>query len=195
MYRRFESRFLDGTAAITLAELQKLWPSWNEDERLDFCRALACGADVTDVQSILRFLIMHSDRCVRSTIALNVAMRLPAEEAVLVLKGWCLADEIGQCANYFQALALTKDIGVLDFLRSCFRRIWNNEGLMARADFQNWMAFDAVCCLKEMLALGENAGALRSAYETLREHPDGGTQKQTEMWLSEYFEPRSDGET
>jgi hypothetical protein len=115
-------------------------------------------------------------------------MYLPANEAVAVLKDWCLMSQVGQCANFFQALALTKDAAALDFLRSCFQRVWNSEGIMQNADFQNWIAFDAVCCMKHMLELGEDIGALRSAYDTLKTHPCDGTRDATQRWLSEHFE-------
>jgi len=185
---RFESRFLDGTATVTLGELQEEWPRWNEHERLDFCQAFACGADVPGRENILRFLVRHADHIVHSTVALSVAMWLPAREAVSILKEWCLTGEVGQCANYFQALALTKDPAALDFLRECFRRVWNSEGLMATADFQNWIASDAMWCIKNMVELGEDTDALRPAYETLKTHPCPGTREQTQSWLSEHFE-------
>jgi hypothetical protein len=113
------------------------------------------------------------------------------KEAVPALKEWCLTCEVGQCANYFQALALTKDSEALDFLRSCFHRLWKCEGIMANADFQNWIALDAMWCMKHMLELGEDIRVLRSAYETLKTHPCAGTRDQTQRWLSEHFEARS----
>jgi hypothetical protein len=189
-FSSFRSRFLDGTATVTLAELKTEWPRWKDHERLDFCCAFACGADVPERDDILRFLIGHSQTndCVRMTIALNVAMYLPAKEAVPVLEDWCLMSDVGQCANFFQALAITKDRNALTFLRNCFQRVWNSEGMMATADFQNWTAYDAVCCMKHMLELGEDTVPLRSAYETLKLHPCAGTRGATQRWLSEYFE-------
>jgi hypothetical protein len=114
-------------------------------------------------------------------------------EAVPILEEWCQTDEIGQCANYYQALALTKDARALPFLRDRFHRILSNEGLMAKADFQNWIAFDAVCCMEHMLELGQEIEPLRSAYETLRDHPDDGTREQTKLSLTESFEGASNG--
>src|SRR5437870_5559505 len=88
-FRRFESRFLDGTATVTLDELQAEWPGWNERERLDLCRAFSCGAEVPEREDILCFLVRHGDHYVSTTIASNVARYLPAAEAVPVLKEWC----------------------------------------------------------------------------------------------------------
>jgi hypothetical protein len=143
---------------------------------------------VQDGADILRYLIRHGDHVVSLTIALSVAMHLPAKEALPVLKEWCLTGEVGYCANYFQALALTKDPEALDFLRQCFRRVWNSPGFMADAEFQNWIALDAMWCMKHMLELGEDINVLRSAYETLKTHPCAGTRDQTQRWLSEHFE-------
>lgn len=191
-FGHFESRFHDGTATVTLGELQAEWPRWNERERHDFCQAFAFGGEVLGRENILRFLVRHADHRTHSTIALGVARWLPGREAVPILKEWCLIGEIGRCANYFQALALTKDAAALDFLRECFRRIWNSEGLMAAADFQNWIALDAMWCIKHMVELGDDAGTLRPAYETLKTHPCEGTRKQTQAWLSEQFEITSE---
>ena len=38
-----ESKFMDGSASITLGQLQVEWPSWNASERLDFIY-VCCGA-------------------------------------------------------------------------------------------------------------------------------------------------------
>jgi hypothetical protein len=40
-FERFDSRFLDGTATVTLNEVQAEWPRWNEQEKLDFSHAFA----------------------------------------------------------------------------------------------------------------------------------------------------------
>lgn len=186
----FRSKFLDGSASITLAELKESWPGWNEEERFDFCNALSCGGDIAEIAEILRFLINHSDRFIRGTIALSVATYLPLQESVPVLKEWCFKDEVGQCANYFQALYETYHPDVLPFLRSCFRRIWASEGLMAETDFVNLVAFEAVSCLQYMLQLGEDICLCRNAYETLKHHPDNGTREQANRHLSRYFDQR-----
>jgi hypothetical protein len=190
-FERFESRFSDGTATVTLAELQADWPHWNEDERLDFCHSFVCTVDVSDREEILRFLVQDSEPAVRMTIALSVAKYLPPQEAVQVLKEWCQTGEPGRCANYFQALALTKDPGALDFLRDCFQRVWKCEGIMESSTFQNWIALDAMWCIRHLLELGEDVCALRSAYETLKNHACAGTRDQTRRWLSQHFEASS----
>jgi hypothetical protein len=189
-FTHFRSKFLDGSASITLAELKEAWPGWNEEERFDFCNAVSCGGDIAEIVEILCFLINQSDRLIRMTIALSVATHLPSEESVPVLKKWCLTDEVGHCANYFQALYETYHPDVLPFLRNCFRRIWVSEGLMAETDFVNQIAFDAVCCLQIMLQLGEDICLCRNAYETLKHHPDAGTREQARRQLSRYFEQR-----
>src|SRR5688572_13442404 len=33
------SRFMDGSAFITAGELQCEWPSWTDDQRMDFCQS------------------------------------------------------------------------------------------------------------------------------------------------------------
>ena len=175
---RFESRFQDGTATVTLSELETEWPRWNQH----------CAADVPDRAEILRLLIKNGDHSVWSLIASNVAMFLPATETVPFLKQRCLTAKVGEGANYFQALALTKGSDGLDFLRDCFTRVWNTDGLLDDADFCNWVAHDAIWCINYMIELGEDAASLRSAYETLKSHTCASTREQAQKWLSKHFE-------
>ena len=115
-------------------------------------------------------------------------MLLPEAEAVPFLKQCWLAGTIGHSANYLQALAFTKSPDALDFLRDCFPQIWNTDGLLADDGFCNWIAHDAIWCIKHLIDLGENAAELRSAYATLKTHSCARTREQAQRWLSEYFE-------
>jgi hypothetical protein len=191
MHSSFHSKLLDGDATITVSELQELWPNWNEEERWDFCRSFACGAQLAEQTELIRYLIEHADLRLRSQLALCISVFLPSCEAMPTLKEWCQAAAAGERANYYQALAHTKDPEVLPFLQKCLSRVWSADGLMESADFQNWIAFDAVHCIQRLLELGEDANSLRSKYETLKQHPDKGTREQTQLWLSSYFEPTS----
>ncbi len=187
--RRSESRFLDGTATVTLSELEAEWPRWNQHERLDFCNAFSRGHDASDCADILRFLMKNGDHIIWSTIANKVAMTLPQSETVPFLKLCWLNGTIGHCANYLQALALTKTPDALNVLRDCFSQIWNTDGLLADAVFCNRIAFDAIWCIVQMMELGENPQSLRSAYENLKVHPSERTREYAKKLLAEWFEP------
>jgi hypothetical protein len=179
-YRYIESRFRDGTASITLDELQRDWHKWPEDEKIDFCRSLV-WAQVPDRKDILRYLIDHGDHCTWAAIALLVALELPSHESIPALKRWCESCDVGRGANYYQAIAQTGDPEAHDILTSCFHRIWNSDGLMDNADFGNWVAYDAICCVEYLLELNEAPEPFRTVFETLKSHPCDRTRKATAL--------------
>lgn len=181
-----ESRFSDGSATISLAQLEPDWPRWSTQEKLDFCLSFA-HAKVPDRKDIIRFLIKNGDHDTWATIALWVGLELPAAESFLTLRTWCYSSPVGRGANYFQAIALTKAPEALDVLRACFQRVMDSEGLMDDADFCNWVAYDAICCMKYLFELGEEPATLRSEYDRLNVHPCERTRDEVRTWLAEYF--------
>src|SRR5262245_60424430 len=101
-----ESRFMDGSATITLAELEAHWSEWPDHERMDFSHAFGTwGQKVPERLAILRFLVANGDHqhCWWA-IALPVGRELPPEESVPILRRWCESAEVGSAANYFQAI-------------------------------------------------------------------------------------------
>jgi hypothetical protein len=181
-----ESRFRDGTATITLDELQHDWDKWPEAEKIDFCQSLV-WLQIPERKDILRFLVGHGDCCAWSAIALLVALDLPPHEAVPALGMRCQSCEVGSGANYYQAIAKTGDPEAHEILKRCFQRIWNSDGLMDDADFCNWVAYDAICCVEHLLELNQEPEPFRTVYETLQTHPCKGTREATERRLAKYF--------
>jgi len=186
LHQYVESRFMDGTATITLDELQRDWQSWPEGDKIDFCQSLA-WAQVPDRIDILRFVIDHGDHCTWLPIALLVAHELPPEESVPALRRWCESCEVGRGANYYQAVAYTGDPEAHDLLKRCLHRTWSTAGLMDDADFCNWVAHDAVSCMQSLLELNEDPDTYRSVFEALKKHPCKATRQETQGFLAKYF--------
>lgn len=181
-----DSRFRDGSATISLAELKRRWPRWTSSERNDFCLAFWHG-DVPERCDILRFLIQNGDSTNHSLLALQIAVHLPAGESVPILARWCKTSAIGEGANFFQALGMTKCEEAADTLQWCLARIWSRSDLMEEADFCNWTAYDAICCTEALLRFGADPESLRSHYDQLLAHPFARTRTQAEQHLSEFF--------
>jgi hypothetical protein len=181
-----ESRFRDGSATITLEELKHDWHKWPEGEKIDFCQSLV-WARIPERKDILRFVIDHGDHYTWSAIALLVAMELPPCESVPPLRMWCQSCDVGSGANYYQAVAKTGDPEAHDILKRCFHRVWNSNGLMDNADFCNWVASDAICCVEYLLELNEEPEPFRTVFETLKSHPCKATREAAERRLSKYF--------
>jgi hypothetical protein len=62
------------------------------------------------------------------------------------------------------------------------------NGFMDDSDWYNWVAFDAVHCLQELLGLDEDPSSFRSIYAILKHHPCKSTREQTGRWLATHFE-------
>ena len=181
-----DSRFRDGSATITLAELKRQWPRWTSAERSDFCLAFWHG-DVPERCDILRFLIENGDSSNHCMLALQIAVHLPAEESVPILIRWCEATTIGQGANFLQALGMTKSDEAAEVLQRRLARTWSRSDLMEEVDFCNWTAYDAICCMEALLRLGADPESLRAQYDQLLAHPFARTRAQAEQHLSEFF--------
>jgi hypothetical protein len=143
--------------------------------------------DVPERRDILRYLIRSGDWEHHATLALPIAIHLPPEESVPILKQWCQTARIGKGANFFQALGMTESDDAAEVLQWCLARIWASPDLMDHADFCNWTAYDAICCMAALLRLGVDAGSLRPQFDQLKAHPFVRTRTQAEQHLGEFF--------
>jgi hypothetical protein len=183
------SRFLSGDATITVAQLGREWHTWSVADRIDFCQSFSAGGDsVPERTNILRYVAIHGDHICWPAIANAVARHLPHDESMPILRAWCQTCSVGHGANYYQAVALTADPDAHDLLKKCFARTWLSTGLMDDADFMNWVAYDALCCVRSLLELNEDPTPYRSAYETLKLHPCRSLREDAQRWLCKYFE-------
>ena len=186
-YTSFESKFLEGTASITLAELSQLWLAWNTEEKLDFSLAIACDESLKHAE-VLRFLMKNGDHVVWSTIAPSVARGLPKKESLPFLRARCEETEVGTAgANYYQALTMAGDPDALRRLKEWLNRIMQDPRLGKQEPTRNYIALDLVWCIKYLLELGEPPETLRQYYELLTNHPNPYSRRYAQDRLSEYF--------
>jgi hypothetical protein len=183
-----ESKFSDGTAAITLEELAKSWPDWREGEQCDFSNSL-CGLQSPDLPEILRYLKNHADAGILSNIALLIAHDLPPEEAVPFLVEQCEKSKPGHGSNFFQALAKTNYPSKIPFLKQHLQKLiqqpdcWNKG-----AGYFNDVANQVVYRLRDLIDLGEPKEQFQPIYNRLKEHPHDLTREITTGFLSKKFE-------
>lgn len=70
----YESKFATGEATITLAELRRSWPGWNDGERVQFAQAFKWKPSLTrEDEQILDFLMRQGGEMLSSSIATMVA--------------------------------------------------------------------------------------------------------------------------
>ncbi len=180
------SRFMDGSASMTAAELRREWHQWNADERLDFCNACDWLSEQEDFSEMMRFIMEHGGPSDWSAIALSVAGKLPQGESFDLLVRALRSVEPGKGANIGQAIAYTKDVRAEKVLRDELERLWRDEGMWADADFMNWVAYEAMTSILHLIELGARKEDFEGKVRQLVEHPCKGV-RQSWKRLGKYF--------
>jgi hypothetical protein len=189
--RHLVSRFMDGSAAITLADLQKEWPSWGEEERLDFCQSISF-ADKGVLRDILRFIMANGTFSDWRACALSIAGHVPPEESVPFLVRVSSECTPGEAANLLQALAHTKSPNAAPVIMARLGMLWTSNDLLLNGGWANMVAFEAVCCIQYLLELSEPPEAYREHYEAMLRHPNERNRKTTHRYLGKFFEETSE---
>ena len=141
------SRFMDGSASITAPELMVEWQTWTEELRSDFCQSSVWLHEQSDFPDMLRFIMKHGGRYDRPAVALSVASVLPLDEAFgLLLQALHTTEIGGSCANFCQAIALTKHPDAETTLRQHLQAVWAHGKLWDDDPFTNWDNEAAVLC-------------------------------------------------
>jgi len=163
------SRFMDGTASMTVAQLQSEWARWEEHERLEFCQMSTWLHEQPDYPDMLRFIMEHSGPREWSAIALDVAGQFPVEGFDVLLR-WLRSSQTKSRGNLIQAIAYTKHPGAEAVLRQELRSLWANSFLWNDDPFINWVAHDATTCIKHLLELGAAPAEFETEVRRLSEH-------------------------
>lgn len=117
-----DSRFRDGSATISHRQLSQEWGTWPDQEKLDFCKSFAHYRG-RELAEMLRFLVANGNDLIWQTIAISVAMTLPANEAVSFLRDRIDKSESGTRANYFQGCWLTRSNATTPILREALAQL------------------------------------------------------------------------
>lgn len=182
------SRFMDGSASITVSELQHEWHTWTESTRMDFCSSCAWLDGQADFPEMLRFIMQHADPDEWSGLANSVAAQLPRDEAFDILTRVLRSVEIGHTANIAQAIALTKHPEAEATLRQHLFAVWAHTGIWDEDKFLNWVAFDATTCIEHLLELGASPVDFEDNVRRLAEHACPGNRDSCRNYLSKYYE-------
>ena len=182
------SRFMDGSACITATELQAEWHRWSEDDRLDFCQSCPWLQDQTDFADMLRFVMQHATPREWSAVALEVATRLPVEEAFDILVRTLRSVEIGRASNIAQAIAITKHPLAEATLRQHLNNVWQHEKLWDNDTFLNWVAYDATTCIAHLIELGAPSSDFAEKVRQLAKHPCAKNQDSCRSRLTKHYD-------
>ena len=181
------SRFMDGSASITASELQREWPAWTDNERMDFCQSCCWLQGQSDFPEMLRFIMQHAGPDVWSGVAMSVATELPREEAFDILLRALRTLDLGHTSNITQAIALTKHPDAEATLRRHFSAVWKHGALWEPAEFINWVAFDATTCISHLIELGASPAGFEEQVRGLSEHACPRNRDSCRGFLSKYY--------
>lgn len=184
MSREF-SRFADGSASIALDELEREWSSWNSREKRDFSANVISLENRDQLLPILRFLMGNASESELSSCAISIATNIPPAEAVPFLVRACLSCRPGgDNANFCQALASTGAPEAISTIRTCLDRAVNHPDFLSTEGWNNWVAFNAVCCLKDLVRCSVPLSELKDIHERLKNHPHPHVRHTTADYLS-----------
>ena len=180
------SRFMDGSATTTLWQLQLNWWRWNRLHRIEFCNACAWLDTNPEFPKILRFLMYVGDHTVCSAIAVLVAETLPKNEAfALLLRALKRTSE--NSANIAQAIAQTRHPDARQTLQDHLNALWQRPSLWDDDGFNNWLAYDATCCIARLIESGASPATFESKVRLLAEHACAGNRESCTVCLHSYY--------
>jgi hypothetical protein len=181
----YVSRFQDGSASITLAEVVAAWPDWSAGKRHEFCSA--CGwLEGQDLPDILRFVVRQGARHA-ATVALEIAHHVPREEAFALLCESLRTSSGPDSTILAQAIAATRHGQARQVLLDHLAAIWSAEDLWAHDEFLNWRAYAATCCIRHLIGLQAPAMDFEEKVRLLAAHPCRGNRDSCSRSLRQHY--------
>jgi hypothetical protein len=181
------SRFADGSATISLAELTSDWALWPERDQHDFCWGCGSLHKHPEFPAMLRFIMDVGDDGQKAGIVGLVAKKLPMEEAFSILEK-SLADTPYYTSNLIQAIAITKHPKAVALIHEHLASIWSRDDIWEDDSFLNWTATDALNCIEHLLELGESPTGFDAKVRALSEHICAGNRDSCSRNLGKYYE-------
>jgi len=181
------SRFMDGSATITLSQLKREWPRWTQEERTDFCQACCWLHEQSDFSDMLRFIMEVGGPQDWSAVALPVSSNLPQREAYEILLRALQNLDIGRTSNVAQAIAQTKHPEAETRLRKHLQSIWAHKSLWDDDKFINWVAFDATTGIAHLIEIGASPADFEGQARQLSRHVCSGNRNSCRNFLSKHY--------
>ena len=146
------SKFMDGSATMSIQQLRISWQAWTAQEKLEFCQACKWLGDQNDFIDMLRYVMKHGDSSHKGAIACSVAKHLPQAEAFTVLVHSLSTDN--GVANIAQGIVLTSHPGARNVLSGLLDHLWSESTATPTEMHFKGRAFDMICTIQCLLELG-----------------------------------------
>ena len=181
------SRFVDGSASITAVELQREWPSWSKELRMDFCQNCCYLFAQPDYPTMLRFVMEQGDMDHWASVALRVACELQQGEAFDFLVQALQKAEIGHGSNFAQGIAETKHPSAEVVLRKHLGLLWEHPALWDDSTFLNWVASEATYCISRLIEVGVPPAHFAEQAQKLSQHVCSHNRDSWRRCLSQHY--------
>lgn len=177
LYR--ESKFLNESLDVSAIDILQRWPSWSDNERLDFANAFWCKPNLgSEDHKIIRFLMKQRNLDVRRAVAVRVPELPSQDEATdLLLDAIQIADH--GYANFLQPLLILKEGRALPILEILCKQL--------KPDFKSSTGenvdriIDYLWCLAAMGAMGGDDS--RRVIRKFLDYPDSAVSSCAERLL------------
>ena len=168
------SRFLDGTASITLQQLEGEWSTWRDADRADFCASMHDLENIgqEDFAEIIQFLLENAEVDILGPVVLGLPVRrpFPPEETFHLLTGVLRRSSVEHTAAVIRALGLTQHPGAEPTIRRHLAAIITDPATWVDADFFNRKAQDLAYCILSLVKLGAPPAEFDQIVRRLSEH-------------------------
>lgn len=112
------SRFVDGSASMTLRELTREWPTWGRRDRSDFCQNVHGLGQHPEYAGMLELVFTLGDAEARASVAIELVEVMPMNQAYALLETELARAPLETYPNLVQALARTRHPNALPQLEA-----------------------------------------------------------------------------
>jgi hypothetical protein len=186
--RLHRARVLDSSTITDLERVIKLeWASWTDEQRKDFCSIVGTIPDPPQ-KCILKFIANEANYEILIDVALEIAHYLPVGDALPCLVRCIDQSPPGRAINFIQALAWTKSPQAVPIIQQRLARISVHPEISRDDSFINWIAQEALLCIRFLIELRDSASNYRElAIGLLSEHACSRIRKNFSWYLAEYY--------
>lgn len=183
------SRFVDGTASLTLTQLETEWESWSAPDRMDFCRSIydLQLLEQPDLPAMVRFVVHHANPEELSCLAPQMECVFPPNETYALLEFALQNSGRSRISNIVQAMARTKHPDAEATVRRQLQSIWADSSLWSDASFVNWIALDALICIQALIQISARPEQFADSVRKLSKHSCTRIQKQCRSSFAEHY--------